>query len=182
MQTKSIGKEEPLIEETASESSIQETPSNSESVINNASQVKDEVKPEREPNLVPQSVPMAVHQPQPTTQQQPVVIPEPQNQPQTIQNNQNMLVAKQEQPESTLKPLRTLFSSGEKFVGVSHNPNLDPEVDDIKMQFAKLADKLFEMEGTIHLQDNFFKDFHSNAKQTLLLASMSYVKLVTYKK
>jgi len=127
---------------------------------------------------VPQKVISAVHQtpPQPNQQIQETTII------QTISNNQNMLVAKQEQPETTQKPLRTLFSSGEKFVGVSHNPNLDPEVDEIKMQFAKLADKLFEMESNLHLQDNFFKEFHSYAKQSLLTASMNYVKLITYKK
>jgi hypothetical protein len=175
MQTKSIGKEEPLIEETV----IEEPIVVNNSVNNKENPLTDEPKKEREPNLVPQHVPTAVHQTPP--QPQPIVTTPVTQQP-TIPNNQNMLVAKQEQPESTEKPLRTLFSSGEKFVGVSHNPNLDPEVDDIKMQFAKLADKLFELESTLHLQDNFFKEYHSYAKQSLLVASMQFTKLITYKK
>jgi len=108
------------------------------------------------------------------------------NQPSNYQNPISMLKRTQEQvaPQaSVVDTEKKLLTIGEKFIGVGFNPSGNENVDSVKASFADMADYLLEMEQGEELKnDPILRDLHQHAKASILTASMSMVRVVTYKK
>ena len=78
---------------------------------------------------------------------------------------------------------KKLLTIGEKFIGVGFNPSGNENVDAVKTSFSEMADYLFDMEQSEEIKnDQILRDLHTHAKQALLLASMTMVRVITYKK
>jgi len=108
------------------------------------------------------------------------------DQPSNYQNPISMLKRTQEQPAQQVPVMETekkLLTNGERFIGVGFNPSANENVDTVKTHFADMADYLLEMEQTEEYRnDQLLKDLHSHAKNALLSASMSMVRVITYKR
>lgn len=108
------------------------------------------------------------------------------NQPSNYQNPISMLKRTQEQvaPQTPVMDTeKKLLTIGEKYVGAGFNPSGNENVDSVKSSFADMIDYLLEMEQTEELKnDPILKDLHNHAKMNILSASMSIVRVITYKK
>jgi hypothetical protein len=108
------------------------------------------------------------------------------NQPSNYQNPISMLKRTQEQvapPTPVVEAEKKLLTIGEKFIGVGFNPSGNENVDSVKASFSDMADYLIQMEQSEEMQnDPILRDLHHHAKQAILSASMSMVRVITYKK
>lgn len=108
------------------------------------------------------------------------------NQPSNYQNPISMLKRTQEQvapPTPVTDVEKKLLTIGEKFIGVGFNPSGNENVDSVKGSFSDMADYLIEMEQSEEMQnDPILRDLHQHAKMAILSASMSMVRVITYKK
>jgi hypothetical protein len=97
-----------------------------------------------------------------------------------------MLKRTQEQLTPSVSQVETekrLLTNGERFIGVSFNPSGNENVDAVKSSFSEMAEYLLEMEQTEEFRnDQLLKDLHAHAKNALLSASMSMVRVITYKR
>ena len=108
------------------------------------------------------------------------------DQPSNSQNPISMLKRTAEQVAPTVPVADTekkLLTIGEKFIGVGFNPSGNENVDAVKTSFSEMADYLFDMEQSEEIKnDQILRDLHTHAKQALLSASMTMVRVITYKK
>lgn len=108
------------------------------------------------------------------------------DQPSNSQNPISMLKRTAEQVAPTVPVADTekkLLTIGEKFIGVGFNPSGNENVDAVKTSFSDMADYLFDMEQSEEIKnDQILRDLHTHAKQALLSASMTMVRVITYKK
>lgn len=108
------------------------------------------------------------------------------NQKSNYQNQISMIKRTQEQVTPSVYPAdagKKLLTIGEKFIGVGFNPSGNENVDLVKSSFSDMADYLLDMEQTEEFRnDSVLKDLHQHAKNAILTASMSMVRVITYKK
>ena len=108
------------------------------------------------------------------------------NQTSNSQNPISMLKRTQEQVSPTVPQADTekrLLTNGERFIGVGFNPSGNENVDGVKTSFSEMAEYLLEMEQTDEFRtDELLKTLHAHAKNAILTASKSMVRVITYKR